>query len=269
MNVVTTLFEDWVSADTLPTEEKVLKNALMSGKAAIIADTGLQRSVCALNENAVNSGKILFIKTPFWSTELTYNPARMGALQAVGYLVQNESEDAGSLFYQSCIEDAVTLTDKLWEKHCRFNENYSGVVIMDGEARLALQDFFPDASLSERLFKYAGKLERKLKADIKEFEKAYPANPEAYRKKVTSSHLAALSDDEYLARFNHDAKTLTESYRKLKIHIKEIIQLPKLFGCCNYLLRGGEYQDIKDVCRLVSVEDVERNGWSLNPDDYV
>ena len=269
MNTITTLFEEWTSADTLPTEEKLLKNAVLEGKAAIAAETGLTRSVCALSEDAVNTGQILFIRTPFWSPELFYNRSRLGALKAVGYLAFGEAEDAGTLFYENCIEDAVTLTDKLWEKHCRFNENYSGVVTMDGEARLALQDFFPDVFLSDRLLKYAAKLERKLKADVKAFEAGYKNDPAAYRKSIASSHLKGLSDEEYLARFSADSKMLAESYKMLKTHIKEIILLPKLFGCCNYLLRGGTYRDIKGVCRLVSVEEVEKNGWSLNPEDYV
>ncbi|HJJ31462.1 MAG TPA: hypothetical protein O0X97_04365 [Methanocorpusculum sp.] len=269
MNTTVTLFTEWYPADNLPTEEKLLKNALESGKAAIISDAGLERKACGLTEDAQNSGKVLFIKPKFWGTELVYTPARLGALEALGYLAAGEEEDAGSLFYQHCIDNTITLADKLWEKQCRFNENHTGLVMMDGEARLAMQSCFPDISIADHLLKYISRNERKLKNDIKTFEEKCPGNVSQYRKQVASSHLSGLSDEEYLKRFAEDKKSLLESYKMLKAYLKEMKTLPEMFGCANYLLRGGRYTDIKGVCRLVEISEIERNGWSLNPDTYV
>ncbi|HJJ39350.1 MAG TPA: hypothetical protein O0X42_04345, partial [Methanocorpusculum sp.] len=151
MKTSVTLFTEWYPADGLPTEEKLLKNALESGKTAIIADTGLERKACGLTEDAQNSGKVLFIKPKFWGAELVYTPARLEALKALGYLAAGEEEDAGTLFYQHCIDDTITLADKLWDKQCRFNENYTGFVMMDGDARLAMQSCFPDISIADHL----------------------------------------------------------------------------------------------------------------------
>ncbi|HJJ27609.1 MAG TPA: hypothetical protein O0W95_05960 [Methanocorpusculum sp.] len=269
MNISVNLFTEWYPADDLPTEEKLLKNALESGKAAIIVDAGLERKACGLTEDALNSGKVLFIKPKFWGTELVFTPARMGALEALGYLAADESEDAGTLFYQHCIDDTITLADKLWEKQCRFNENYTGLVMMDGEARLAMQSCFPDISIADKLLKYISKNERKLKTDIKEFEEKCSGNLSQFRKQVVSSHLSELSDAEYLERFSEDKKTLLESYKMLKSYVREMKSLPEMFNCVNYLLRGGSYRDIKGVCRLVDISEIEQNGWSLNPDNYV
>ena len=269
MNISVNLFTEWYPADNLPTEEKLLKNALDSGKAAMIVDAGLERKACGLTEDALNTGKVLFIKPKFWGTELVFTPARMGALEALGYLAAGEAEDAGALFYQHCIDDIISLADKLWDKQCRFNENYTGLVMMDGEARLAMQSCFPDISLADKLLKYLSKNERKLKTDIKVFEEKSSGNLSLFRKQVVSSHLSELSDAEYLEHFREDKKTLLESYKMLKLYVKEMKNLPEMFNCVNYLLRGGKYTDIKGVCRLVDISEIEQNGWSLNPDNYV
>ena len=269
MNVSVNLFTEWYPADNLPTEEKLLKNALESGKAAVIVNAGLERKACGLTEDALNTGKVLFIKPKFWGAELVFTPARMGAIEALGYLAAGESEDAGVLFYQHCIDDTISLADKLWEMQCRFNENYTGLVMMDGEARLAMQSCFPDISIAAMLLKYISRNERKLKADIKEFEEKCLGNISLYRKQVASSHLSALNDAEYLERFREDKKTLLESYKMLKSYVNEMKRLPEMFNCVNYLLRGGNYVDIKGVCRLVEISEIEQNGWSLNPDNYV
>jgi len=267
MKPVNTLYTGWSSVNTLPTEEKLLKKALENGQAAIIADTGLGASICGLSEDALNTGKILFIRTAFWNPELFYNASRMNALQAVGYLAMDETEDAGTIFYNACIEDSLTAADRLWYRQCRFNENYSGYVIVDGDAKLELQGFFPDRDLVAKLVKIIARNEKRLKGDIRKFEAV--ENISAYRAGINSTHLGRLSDEEYLARFEEDRTYLLDAYRRLKKHVKEMLVLPDLFGNRNYLLRGGRYRDIPGVCKLVTVADIEVHNWSLNPDDYL
>ncbi|HJJ36045.1 MAG TPA: hypothetical protein O0X27_02585 [Methanocorpusculum sp.] len=269
MKPTTILYTGWSSVDTLPTEEKLLKKALEDGRAAIVADTGLGCSICGISEDAVNSGTVLFIRTAFWTPELFYSASRLDALQAVGYLAMDETEDAGTVFYNACIGDSIAAADRLWNRQCRFNENYSGYVIVDGDAKLELQGCFPDCELAKKLLKIIARNEKRLKEDIRKFEAATETNIAAYRAGINSSHLTGLSDDEYRARFAEDRRYLLDAYRRLKVHVKEMQVLPELFGSRNYLLRGGRYRDIPGVCKRVAIADIEAKNWSLNPDDYL
>lgn len=269
MKPVNTLYTDWQPVSSLPTEPKLLQKALETGAAAIVADTSLGLQICGLSEDALNTGKILFIRTPFWRSELFYNPSKMAAITAVGYLAMEEYEDAGTIFYIACIENSITYANNLWAKQCTFNENYSGFTVIDGEVDLELQGFFPDIELVKRLQKIIARNERKLKENIRDFETKCLPDIAAYRSTIKSSHIAGLTDAEYIDRFNEDKKYLLKAYKQLKDLVKEMILLPDMFGSRNYLLRGGRYQDIKGICKLVDIADVEKKNWSLNPDDYV
>lgn len=268
-NPVNTLFGEWVSVDTLPFEPKVLRKTLDDGNAGIIANTGVSVSCCPLTEDAENTGKILFITVPFWKPELLCSAAHADLLKAVGYLSQGESEDAGALFFRRCIYEPMNLADALWEKQCRFNENYSGFRMMDADIHLALQEFFPDMSMIQRIRKYVTGNRRALLRDAADFEAKAGNNLKEYRKILTSSHLADLDDAAYLAAFRHDFAELKMLYRELLNYLKEMAMLPELFGCRNYLLKGGTYRDIAGICRLVSVEEIEKKNWSFKPEDYV
>lgn len=269
MKPVSILYGDWISADAAPFEPKNLKKFLDDGNAAIIATAGLSTLMTGITEDAINTGNVLFINLKTKKPQPLYDNTWYNLFTAIGYLVQDEGEDAGTLFYNTCVENAKVLSDSLWEKQCRFNENYSGFRTMDNDTQSALQDVFPDDKIFDKLLSYLNRNERKLKADIAEFTENTVKGVNFYRKNIVSSHLTVLSDEEYLSRFSADAKELKELYKVLKNTIKEMRKIPELFGCTNYLLRGGEYRDIKGFCKLVSVEEIENHNWSLKPEDYV
>lgn len=239
------------------------------GNAAIIANTGLTTSFCGITEDAVNTGKVLFINPEIWSPNLITDPHHLDILKAVGYLSQDEPEDASIILYTTAVETSVTLVDAIWEKQGRFNENFSGYRTLDRDANMALQDVFPDIAYMDKLLKYMAKNERELKTDIQSFKVKAVKNLAEYRKNILSSHLKELSDKEYLEQFIHDEKELRTLYKMLKEHIKEMKKVPMLFGCTNYLLKGGSYHDVEGFCRLVSIEEIEAKNWSLKPENYV
>lgn len=269
MKPVNTLFTEWTSIDTVPFEAKNRKKFLEMGNAAIIANTGLTTSICGITEDAINTGKILFINPKIWNPKLITDDFHLDSLKAIGYLVQNEPEDASIMLNSTCIDTSITLIDAIWEKQCRFNENFSGYRTMDRNAKIALQDAFPDISFIDKLLKYMAGNERELKADIKSFKEKTEMNLSAYRERILSSHLKELSNKEYLAQFSHDEKELSTLYKMLKEHIKEMKIIPTLFGCTNYLLKGGKYHDVDGFCKLVPIEEIEAKNWSLKPEDYI
>jgi len=269
MKLINQLYTEWNNVNTAPFEEKNLKKFLESGKAAIIANVGMTTYICGISEDAVNTGKILFINPRQWAPKLLADEIHLDILKAIGYLIQKDEEDASSLLYTACVEKSIALVDEIWEKQCLFNENYSGYRTIDREAKIALQDVFPDILSLDKLYKYMLNNEKELKADIKSFKEKSANNIAEFRKTILSSHLKSLSDKEYLEHFTHDEKELRTLYQNLKIHLKEMKETPLLFNCTNYLLRGGEYHDIPGFCKLVPISEIEENNWSLKPENYV
>ena len=260
-------YTEWKPTSDLPYEEKLLRQKLESGAAVIFSKIGVTPCYCSLTDPEEFFGKILFISPKFWKPSVYYSDAQSEVLKAVGYLASENIDEASELFYKYCIDEPIRLADAIWSEQCIFYQNFFGRAILNGGARWTLQSSYPDFAQQKELTRYINGNIRMLKNDAKEF--AAHKDMRTYRKSIPGSLLYDMTDAEFIVAFDETKNSLLAAYKNLKEHIVAMSSVPQLFGCVNYLLRGGKYQDIKGICKVVGVSDIEKNSWTLNPERYV
>ncbi|HJJ28541.1 MAG TPA: hypothetical protein O0X70_04025 [Methanocorpusculum sp.] len=267
MHIDTNRYTPFEPAANLPDFEKLLRQKLSSGAVAIFTRTGVTPAYCGLRDPEEFCGKILFINPHFFKPAVYFTEAQENILKAIGYLASENTDEASALFYKYCIEEPVRLADMIWDAQKRFDQNFFGRALVEGGAQWTLQSEFPDMNFLKKLVRYINRNMKKVRGDAKFF--AAQKDMKTYRASIFGSLLTALSDDEYKEAFAQSRDELLASYKNLKEYIAEMMEVPKLFGCTKYLLRGGEYRDIAGICRLVEVSEIAEHGFVLHPAEYV
>ncbi|HJJ48703.1 MAG TPA: hypothetical protein O0X39_06945 [Methanocorpusculum sp.] len=263
----TSRYTPFYPAADLPDLEKFIHQKLNSGSVAIITRTGVTPAYCGLSDPEEFYGKILFINPKFFKPSVYYTEAQENTLKAIGYLASGNTDEASALFYKYCIEEPVRLADMIWDAQKRFDQNFFGRALVEGGAQWTLQSEFPDIGYLKKLNRYINRNIRKIHTDAKFFDTQ--KDIKTYRASILGSLLTDLTDEEYIAAFTEARNELLAAYKNLKEYIAEMTAVPLLFSSTKYLLRGGEYKDIKGICRLVDVTEIAQNGYVLNPAEYV